>query len=112
MRIFVAGATGAVGRRLVPRLIGNGHSVVGLTRTPAKAGFLQELGAEPVVADALDETAIRALVAAANPDVIVHQLTDLKGLRTCANSTAFSRAAIGCAPLGPIIFLQPRATAA
>ncbi|MDT3382268.1 NAD(P)-dependent oxidoreductase [Labrys neptuniae] len=79
MRIFVAGATGAVGRRLVPRLIGNGHSVVGLTRTPAKAGFLQELGAEPVVADALDETAIRALVAAANPDVIVHQLTDLKG---------------------------------
>ena len=79
MRIFVAGATGAVGRRLVPRLIGNGHSVVGLTRTPAKAGFLRELGAEPVVADALDETAIRALVAAANPDVIVHQLTDLKG---------------------------------
>jgi nucleoside-diphosphate-sugar epimerase len=79
MRIFVAGATGAVGRRLVPRLAGNGHSVVGLTRTPAKTGLLRELGAEPVVADALDETAIHAAVVAARPDVIVHQLTDLKG---------------------------------
>ncbi|MCP4564208.1 MAG: NAD(P)-dependent oxidoreductase [Bosea sp.] len=79
MRIFVAGATGAVGRSLVPRLVGKGHSVVGLTRAPAKTGFLRELGAEPVIADALDEKAIRAAVAAARPDVIVHQLTDLKG---------------------------------
>lgn len=79
MRIFVAGATGAVGRRLVPRLAGNGHHVVGLTRTPAKTSLLRELGAEPVVADALDETAIHAAVVAARPDVIVHQLTDLKG---------------------------------
>lgn len=79
MRIFVAGATGAVGRRLVPRLAGNGHSVVGLTRTPAKAGLLRELGAEPVIADALDERALHAAVVAARPDVIVHQLTDLKG---------------------------------
>ncbi|MBN9599235.1 MAG: NAD(P)-dependent oxidoreductase [Afipia sp.] len=79
MRIFVAGATGAVGRSLVPRLIRNGHIVVGLTRTPAKTGLLRELGAEPVVANALDESAIHAAVAAARPDVIVHQLTDLKG---------------------------------
>lgn len=79
MRIFVAGATGAVGRRLVPRLAGNGHHVVGLTRTSAKTSLLRELGAEPVVADALDETAIHAAVVAARPDVIVHQLTDLKG---------------------------------
>jgi nucleoside-diphosphate-sugar epimerase len=79
MRIFVAGATGAVGRRLVPRLAGNGHHVVGLTRTPAKTSLLRELGAEPVVADALDETAIHAAVVAARPDVIVHQLTDLRG---------------------------------
>ena len=78
MRIFVAGATGAVGRGLVPRLVGSGHSVVGLTRTPAKAGPLRELGAEPAVADALDEKAIHAAVAAARPDVIVHELTDLK----------------------------------
>lgn len=79
MRIFVAGATGAVGRGLVPLLVHKGHSVVGLTRTPAKTGLLRNLGAEPVVADALDERAIRAAVAAARPDVIVHQLTDLKG---------------------------------
>lgn len=79
MRIFVAGATGAVGRSLVPLLVGKGHSVVGLTRTPAKTALLRTLGAEPVVADALDERAIRAAVTAARPDVIVHQMTDLKG---------------------------------
>ena len=79
MRIFVAGATGAVGRRLVPLLVGQGHDVTGLTRTPAKAGLLRECGAEPVVADALDRAAVHAAVAAARPDVIVHQLTDLKG---------------------------------
>ncbi|QKC83588.1 NAD(P)-dependent oxidoreductase [Mesorhizobium sp. NZP2077] len=79
MRIFVAGATGAVGRSLVPLLIGKGHSVVGLTRTPAKTGLLRELGAKPVVADALDQKAVYAAVIAARPDVIVHELTDLKG---------------------------------
>ena len=67
MRIFVAGATGAVGRRLVPRLVRAGHSVTGLTHTPSKAGFVRELGAEPVVADALDERSIRAAVVAAHP---------------------------------------------
>lgn len=79
MRIFVAGATGAVGRWLVPRLVGNGHSVTGLTRSPGKTGLLRELGAEPIVANALDQKAIHAAVIAARPDVIVHQLTDLKG---------------------------------
>lgn len=79
MRIFVAGATGAVGRHLVPQLVNRGHSVVGLTRTPAKAGLLRDLGAEPVIADALDQKAIHAALTAARPDVIVHQLTDLKG---------------------------------
>lgn len=79
MRIFVAGATGAIGRRLVPLLVDSGHSVAGLTRTPAKTGLLRQLGADPVVADALDEKAIHAAIAAARPDVIVHQLTDLKG---------------------------------
>jgi nucleoside-diphosphate-sugar epimerase len=79
MRIFVAGATGAVGCRLVPRLVKKGHSVTGLTRTPAKADLLRKLGADPVIADALDERAIHAAVVAARPDVIVHQLTDLKG---------------------------------
>jgi nucleoside-diphosphate-sugar epimerase len=79
MRIFVAGASGAVGRRLVPLLVRAGHAVTGLTRTPAKTGLLRELGAEPVVADALDERSIHAAVDAARPDVIVHELTDLKG---------------------------------
>jgi nucleoside-diphosphate-sugar epimerase len=79
MRIFVAGATGAVGTCLVPRLVRAGHAVTALTRTPAKAGFLQELGAEPAVADALDAKSIHAAIEAARPDVIVHELTDLKG---------------------------------
>jgi len=78
MRIFVAGATGAVGRWLVPRLVRAGHTVAGLTRTPAKAAVLRELGAAPVVADALDERAVHAAVQAARPDAIVHELTDLK----------------------------------
>jgi nucleoside-diphosphate-sugar epimerase len=79
MRIFVAGATGAVGRRLVPRLVGAGHTVVGLTRTPTKVALLRDLGAKPVVADALDENLIHAAVRDARPDVIVHELTELKG---------------------------------
>src|SRR5689334_7651501 len=79
MRIFIAGATGAIGRRLVPLLTGAGHSVTGLTRTPAKAALLRELGAAPVVADALDQGAIHAAVNAARPDVIVHELTSLTG---------------------------------
>jgi nucleoside-diphosphate-sugar epimerase len=79
MHIFVAGASGAVGRRLVPRLIAAGHRVTGLTRTAAKAAILRDLGAEPVVADALDGKAIHAAVDTARPDVIVHELTDLSG---------------------------------
>jgi nucleoside-diphosphate-sugar epimerase len=79
MRIFVAGATGAVGRALVPQLVRAGHSVTGLTRSPEKAVLLRELGAGPAVADALDERAVRTAVEAARPDVIVHELTDLKG---------------------------------
>jgi nucleoside-diphosphate-sugar epimerase len=80
MRIFVAGATGAVGRRLVPRLVRAGHTVTGLTRTPSKAGLVRELGAEPFVADALDEESIHAAIGAARPDAIVHELTELKGM--------------------------------
>ena len=79
MRIFVAGATGAIGRALVPRLVRAGHNVTGLTRSPEKAVLVRELGAEPAVADALDEGGIRTAIEAARPDVIVHELTDLKG---------------------------------
>jgi nucleoside-diphosphate-sugar epimerase len=79
MRVFVAGATGAVGRPLVPALIAAGHSVVGLTRTAAKADAIRRMGAEPVVADGLDAALIRAVVDATRPDVVIHQMTDLSG---------------------------------
>jgi len=77
MRIFVAGATGAVGRPLVPALTAAGHSVVGLARTPAKTEAIKRTGAEPVVADGLDAAAIRAAVTSTKPDVVIHEMTDL-----------------------------------
>ncbi|HSK35923.1 MAG TPA: NAD(P)-dependent oxidoreductase [Actinomycetota bacterium] len=77
MRIFVAGATGALGRRLVPLLVGDGNQVTAMTRSPGKAAGLRAAGAEPVVADALDRDAVLLAVAAARPEVVVHQLTDL-----------------------------------
>lgn len=77
MRIFLAGATGVIGRRLVPLLVDAGHLVAGLTRTPAKAAGLVELGAEPVVCDAFDADGLREAVVAFKPDVVLHQLTDL-----------------------------------
>jgi 2-alkyl-3-oxoalkanoate reductase len=79
MRIFVAGATGALGRRLVPLLVERGHQVAAMTRTAGKAPGLRAAGAEPVVADALDRDAVLTAVAAARPEVVVHQLTDLAG---------------------------------
>jgi 2-alkyl-3-oxoalkanoate reductase len=79
MRVFVAGATGALGQRLVPQLVAGGHEVTGLTRSPAKAESLRALGARPVVADALDSEAVGRAVAEAAPEAIVHQLTALSG---------------------------------
>jgi 2-alkyl-3-oxoalkanoate reductase len=81
MRIFVAGATGALGRRLVPLLGADGHQVTAMTRRPDKAAGLRAAGADPVVADALDREAVLAAVTAARPEVVVHELTDLAGLR-------------------------------
>jgi nucleoside-diphosphate-sugar epimerase len=75
MKVFVAGATGALGKQLVPMLVTQGHDVVGMTRTEAKRDQLRSLGAEPVVADALDADAVKRAVGDAEPDVIVHQLT-------------------------------------
>jgi nucleoside-diphosphate-sugar epimerase len=80
MKVFVAGASGTIGRRLLPMLVGAGHDVVGSTRSPEKTAELAELGAEPVVMDALDARAVLAAVRAAEPDVIVHQLTALQGV--------------------------------
>ncbi|MFL5896527.1 MAG: NAD-dependent epimerase/dehydratase family protein [Thermoleophilaceae bacterium] len=79
MRIFLAGATGALGKRLVPRLIEAGHTVVGTTRSEERATELWDLGAKPIVADALDRDAVVAAVVDARPDAIVHQLTALSG---------------------------------
>jgi len=72
MRVFVAGATGAIGRQLVPRLVGAGHEVHGMTRNESKQATLHDLGAVPVVADALDPDQVADAVGAAGPDVIVH----------------------------------------
>jgi nucleoside-diphosphate-sugar epimerase len=80
MKIFVAGATGAIGRQLVPQLIQAGHRVVGMTRSESKQAALWEIGAEPVVADALDPTQVAEVVAAAQPDVIIHELTAISTL--------------------------------
>jgi nucleoside-diphosphate-sugar epimerase len=77
MKIFVAGATGALGRVLVPQLVARGHEVVGMTRN--KPDAVRALGARPVVADALDRDAVVQAVAAAEPEAIVHQLTALSG---------------------------------
>jgi 2-alkyl-3-oxoalkanoate reductase len=79
-RVFLAGATGAVGRQLVPMLVEAGHEVTGTTRTPAKAGELEAAGAEPVVLDALDAQAVGEAVSAAQPDVVINQLTDLSSI--------------------------------
>jgi 2-alkyl-3-oxoalkanoate reductase len=80
MKVFVAGASGAVGRALVPRLVDRGHLVTALTRSPAKADGLRALGATPVVADALREDEIHAAVLEARPEVVVHELTSLSAL--------------------------------
>ena len=79
MRVFVAGATGALGRHLVPGLVAAGHEVTATTRTPGKVARLREAGAEPVVVDGLDREAVIAAVLAAAPEVIVHQMTALAG---------------------------------
>jgi nucleoside-diphosphate-sugar epimerase len=77
MRVFVAGATGAIGKQLVPRLVAAGHEVHGMTRSESKQAMLYELGAVPVVADALDPDQVAWAVGRARPDVIVHQLTSI-----------------------------------
>jgi len=77
MKIFLAGAGGVIGRRLAPMLKAAGHSVAGTTRSAAKAEAIRALGAEPVVVDVFDAGALTRVVAAAAPDAIIHQLTDL-----------------------------------
>ena len=80
MRVFVAGATGAMGKQLVPRLVAAGHEVTGMTRSASKQAMLSELGATPVVADALDPDQVAEAVARTMPEVIVHELTAIGAL--------------------------------
>jgi nucleoside-diphosphate-sugar epimerase len=82
MRVFVTGATGALGRHLVPGLVAAGHEVTATTRAPGKVAQLREAGAEPVVLDGLDREAVIAAVRAASPEVIVHQMTALADMRS------------------------------
>ncbi|HEV8173502.1 MAG TPA: NAD(P)-dependent oxidoreductase [Actinoplanes sp.] len=85
MRVFVAGATGALGRHLVPGLVAAGHEVTASTRTPGKVAQLRELGAEPVVVDGLDREAVIAAIWDAGPEVIVHEMTALAGMGSFRN---------------------------
>ncbi|MGN6872846.1 MAG: NAD-dependent epimerase/dehydratase family protein [Solirubrobacteraceae bacterium] len=82
MRVFVAGATGAMGKQLVPRLVKAGHEVIGMTRTESKQAAVWDLGARPVVADALDPEQVADVVARTQPEVIVHQLTAISAFDT------------------------------
>jgi uncharacterized protein YbjT (DUF2867 family) len=77
MRVFLAGASGVIGVRLVPLLDAAGHTVAGMTRSPEKAVSLRALGAEPVVCDVFDAAGLKAAVSAFAPDAVMHQLTDL-----------------------------------
>ena len=85
MRVFVAGATGAIGQYLVPSLVAAGHEVTGTTRSPAKASQLKRAGATPAIVDGLDRQAVLEAVKAAQPDVIVHQMTALASMRSFRN---------------------------
>src|SRR6266568_1921686 len=80
MRVFVAGASGAIGARLVPQLVDQGHEVIGTCHSPHKTERLHALGAEPLVLDLLDPDAVREAVLGTKPDAIVHQATALTGL--------------------------------
>jgi nucleoside-diphosphate-sugar epimerase len=77
MRVFLAGASGVIGMRLIPLLVRDGHEVAGMTRSPGKTAALRELGAEPVVCDVFDAGALARAVTAFGPELVMHQLTDL-----------------------------------
>lgn len=79
MKVFVAGATGALGKQLIPMLVAGGHEVTGMTRRPAKQDLIRQLGARPAVADALDPEAVAQAVAEAEPEAVIHELSDLTG---------------------------------
>ena len=98
MRVFVAGGTGVLGRRLVPQLVAGGHQVTATTTSSAKLEVLKRLGAEAVVMDGLDGVAVGEAVAKAQPEVIVHQMT--------AISVAFPRSSASISSFGVAKFMR------
>ena len=85
MKVFVAGGTGAMGRRLVPQLLAAGHTVVAMTRSERNASWLRALGADAAIADALDRSAVVQALRRAQPDAVIHQLTGLAGAKSFKN---------------------------
>jgi len=85
MRIFVAGGTGVIGRSLLPRLLEEGHDLVALVRSPGKAKALEDIGAKTTLADPLDKEALTAAIRAAEPEVIIHELTALANVTDLKN---------------------------
>jgi nucleoside-diphosphate-sugar epimerase len=77
VRVFLAGASGVIGSRLLPLLVGEGHVVAAMTRSPGKAERLRQLGGEPVVCDVFDAERLTEAVTRFRPDAVMHQLTDL-----------------------------------
>ena len=114
MKVFLAGATGVLGRALVPQLVARGHEVVAMTRSASKQDLVRSLGARPVVADALDPDAVAEAVASAQPEVIVHELTALSGGMSARDMRHPDRSADGdhdqpAAPRGRTISWPPAA---
>ena len=87
MRVFVAGGTGVIGRTLVPLLVAGGHEVTAMTRSIEGDALLRSLGAQPVMADALDRDSVLEAVVRTRPEAIIHQLTDLRAGNGAANAT-------------------------
>jgi nucleoside-diphosphate-sugar epimerase len=85
MKVFVAGAGGAIRMRLVPLLAASGHEVVAMTHSEDRTSALRALGAEPVVADGLDAAAVKRAVMRAEPEVVIHEMTALTGVTNFKN---------------------------
>jgi nucleoside-diphosphate-sugar epimerase len=92
MKVFVAGSTGAIGKRLVPRLVAAGYDVAAMTRSEGNARLLRAAGAEPVVADGLDRVGVMQAVMRSEPDAVIHEMTALSGITSLRNfDKAFAR---------------------